>query len=92
MLVNSHKRFKENSAPTLPDQMVHFSQASAVRQIAFVGVSKDYMISHIPNMVSPVCHFFWYFQRTLHVQLMFHRGQPFVSEARKSYTCLLFIC
>ena len=54
-------------------------------------VSKGYMISHIPNMVSPVCRFFWHFQLTLHVQLMFHCGQPLVSEARKSYTRLLRI-
>ena len=50
------------------------------------------MVSHIPNMVSPVCHFFWHFQLTLHVQLMFHLGQPLVSEARKSYTHLLLPC
>ena len=50
------------------------------------------MISHIPNMVNPVCRFFWHFQLTLYVQLMSHLGQPLVSEARKSYTHLLLIC
>ena len=43
-------------------------------------------------MVSPLSHFFWHFQLALHVHLIFHLGQPHVSETRKSYTCLLLIC
>jgi len=54
-------------------------------------LSKDYMVSHVLNMVSPVYHFFWHFQLTQHVQLMFYCGQPLVSEGRKSYTRLLLI-
>ena len=62
-------------------------------EIAFVGGGLLTIIwSHILNMVSPVCLFSWHFHLTLHVQLMFHRGQPPVSEARKSYTRLLLIC
>lgn len=92
VLVNSHKQFKENSSPTLLDQIVHFSQAKCSETLHLRGGSKDYMIAHIPNMVSPVCHSFRHFQLTLLLQLMFHCGQPLVSEARKSYTRFLLIC